>query len=156
MAEVIASAPNLGYCSESMYTRKAYATREAPRRGQPAQIQTRLHRLHVSVRDYQMDFRPGSSILEEIERASLSCTYGVFLFSEDDRLEGSEVAAAPRDNVVFEAGYFMRAKGPKNCLIIRCGQAKMPADVGQGIYAHLDNKADIDSIVPKLQKFLGI
>lgn len=76
-----------------------------------------------------MDFRAGGSIFDEIENARAACSCGLFLFSEDDPLEGAPGIAAPRDNVVFEAGYFMSSKGPEKCLIIRHGEAKMPADL---------------------------
>src|SRR5215211_3806932 len=113
----------LGYCSKSA--------------GIAAQIQLRLEKLGASVLNWAMDFRAGGSILSEIENARAACSCGVFLFSEDDPLEGAQGVAAPRDNVVFEAGYFMSSKGPEKCLIIRHGDAKMPADVGGAIYVHL-------------------
>jgi hypothetical protein len=81
----------LGYCSNSV--------------GIAAQIQLRLERLGASVLNWAMDFRAGGSILSEIEKARAACSCGIFLFSEDDPLEGTPGVAAPRDNVVFEAGY---------------------------------------------------
>src|SRR5438046_2857334 len=39
--------------------------------------------------------------------------------------------AAPRDNVVFEAGYFLSTKGAERCLIVRHGEAKMRGDVAR-------------------------
>ena len=63
-------------------------------------------------------------------------------------------SAAPRDNVVFEAGYFMCAKGPDRCLIIRHGEAKMPADVGGAIYVHLNKDASVSSIEGRLKDFV--
>ena len=101
-----------------------------------------------------MDFHAGGTILGEIERARARCSCGIFLFSEDDPLEGREGAAAPRDNVVFEAGYFMSAKGPPRCLIIRAGKAKMPADVGGTIYLPLAKDGDVNSIEGRLFAFL--
>ena len=76
------------------------------------------------------------------------------MFSEDDPLEGTEGGAAPRDNVVFEAGYFMSSKGSERCLIVRRGEAKMPADVGGAIYVHLANDAGVASIKGRLKDFL--
>jgi hypothetical protein len=131
----------LGYCSRSA--------------GTAAQVQLRLEKLGVSVLNWAMDFRAGGSILSEIEKARAACTCGVFLFSEDDPLEGSAGLAAPRDNVVFEAGYFMSAKGPEKCLIIRHGDAKMPADVGGAIYVHLPRTADVSSIEGRLSDFVS-
>src|SRR5208337_977973 len=130
----------LGYCSKSA--------------GTAAQIQLRLEKLGASVLNWAMDFRAGVSILSEIEKARAACSCGVFLFSEDDHLEGTPVGAAPRDNVVFEAGYFMCSKGPERCLIVRHGEAKMPADVGGAIYVHLGKYADVSTIEGLLSDFI--
>jgi hypothetical protein len=131
----------LGYCSKAA--------------GTAAQIQLRLARLGASVHNWEMDFRSGRSILSEIERAKAKCSCGIFLFSEDDPLEGMAGGAAPRDNVVFEAGYFMSAKGSERCLIVRHGEAKMPADIGGAIYVHLSKTADVSSIESRLSDFLS-
>lgn len=130
----------LGYCSKSA--------------GIAAQIQLRLEKLGASVHNWAMDFRAGGSILDEIENARAACSCGVFLFSEDDPLEGAPGVAAPRDNVVFEAGYFMSSKGPERCLIVRHGDAKMPADLGGTIYVHLAKSADISTIDTRLSDFI--
>jgi hypothetical protein len=130
----------LGYCSKSG--------------GTAAKIQLRLEKMGASVLNYEMDFRSGASILTEIESARASCFCGVFLFSEDDPLEGDSQTAAPRDNVVFEAGYFMSSKGPDRCLIIREGEAKMPADLGGSIYVHLKKGIDVGAIDGRLRDFI--
>jgi hypothetical protein len=130
----------LGYCGKSA--------------GTAAQIQLLLVKQGASVHNWAMDFRAGGSILSEIENARAICSCGVFLFSEDDPLEGTPGMAAPRDNVVFEAGYFMSSKGPERCLIIRHGEAKMPADVGGAIYVHLAKNAGVGSIEGTLGDFL--
>jgi predicted nucleotide-binding protein len=66
--------------------------------------------------------------------------------------------AVPRDNVVFEAGFFANAKGPERVLIIREEGAKMPADLGGDIYAPLPrrNRArpDISVVEPRIRRFL--
>src|SRR6266566_1122780 len=112
--------------------------------GVAAQIHLRLTRYGASVLYWEMDFGAGRTILREIDRASSICTCGIFLFSEDDALV--DAVAAPRDNVVFEAGYFMSSKGPDRCLIIRAGKAKMPADVGGTIYLRLGNDGNVNAI----------
>ncbi len=61
----------------------------------------------------------------------------------------------PRDNVVFEAGYFIGRRGKHNVLIIRESGSKMPADLGGDIYAALTDKTDISSIERTLMAFLG-
>jgi Predicted nucleotide-binding protein containing TIR-like domain len=131
----------LGYCSKSA--------------GTAAQIQLRLEKLGATVLNWEMDFQAGNSIIDEIENAKMRCSCGIFLFSEDDPLEDPSGGAAPRDNVVFEAGYFMSAKGADRCLIVRYGEAKMPADVGGAIYVHLSKGADVGSIEGRLSDFLS-
>jgi predicted nucleotide-binding protein len=101
-----------------------------------------------------MDFRAGASILGELEQARQRCRCGVFLFTEDDPLKGAADTAAPRDNVVFEAGFFISAKGAERCLIIRQGESKMPADLGGGIYVELERGAGVESIEGRLASFL--
>jgi Predicted nucleotide-binding protein containing TIR-like domain len=130
----------LGYCSKS----KAVANA----------IQLLLQKHKASVLNWAMDFRAGHTILSEIEQARARCRCGIFLFSEDDPLEGVEGGAAPRDNVVFEAGYFMSAKGSERCLIIQAGKAKIPADVGGMIYLPLGTDGDVDAIEGRLAAFL--
>lgn len=113
--------------------------------------------LGATVLDWQRDFAPGRSILEEIEEARTRCTTGVFVFTQDDPVTDStsETKAAPRDNVVFEAGYFASAKGKKRVLIIREADTKIPADLGGDIYASLENRADLSGVKNTLRKFLA-
>ena len=112
--------------------------------------------LGVAVRNYAMDFQAGGTILGEIERAARDCSCGIFLFTKDDPLTSSVSGqAAPRDNVVFEAGFFMHAKGKERTLIIREEGAKMPADIGGNIYISLKDRSDVSTIHTELGKFLA-
>lgn len=114
-----------------------------------------LGSLNVAVRNWRTDFRPGGTILDEIETASKSCIGGVFLFTKDDDLiSGDQAHAAPRDNVLFEAGYFMHAMGRERTLIIREEGTKMPADIGGNIYLHLSDRNDISTIESGLRRFI--
>jgi len=130
----------LGYCSQNV--------------GAAALIENRLSRAGARVLNYQMDFRSGVSILSEIENAARKCSCGIFLFGNNDPLEGVGEGAAPRDNVVFEAGYFMNAKGADRCLILREENAKMPADIGGAIYLQFQG-LNIAPIETRLEKFLS-
>jgi predicted nucleotide-binding protein with TIR-like domain len=122
--------------------------------GTAAEIQLLLEKYGAKVHRWNMDFRSGRSILQEIEGARATCSSGVFLFSEDDPLEGIGGSAAPRDNVVFEAGYFISAKGPDRCLVVRYGNAKMPADIGGSIYVWLAKGAGVSTIEGQLNDFV--
>ena len=110
--------------------------------------------LGVRVLDWNEDFAPAGSILERIKEAAARCSAGIFLFMRDDRIESKAAEAAPRDNVVFEAGFFAHAKGKERVLIIRERGSKMPADLGGDIYASLTDRADIKPITGVLTKFV--
>jgi predicted nucleotide-binding protein len=118
----------LGYCSRS----KAIAEK----------INRYLQSLGAKVLDWETDFIPGRTILEQIEQAAKRSIGGIFLFTKDDDFaDGTSTAiAAPRDNVVFEAGYFIGIKGKRNILIVRENGSKMPADLGGDIYASLPDR----------------
>lgn len=134
----------LGYCGSSDST--------------AAKIKKHLTtQLRVSVLDWRTDFDPATSILNQIEEASRRCGAGIFLFTKDDRVSDGKaiVRAVPRDNVVFEAGYFSALKGKSRVLIVRETGAKMPADLGGDIYASLESKANIGPIKPILERFVS-
>jgi predicted nucleotide-binding protein len=133
----------LGYCGSSSTT--------------AASIKRYLLSIGTRVLDWQTDFIPGRTILDQIEQAAAQCIGGIFLFTKDDDLvgQGQRETAAPRDNVVFEAGYFVGLKGKRNVLVIRESGSKMPADLGGDIYASLTDKANIEPIERTLAAFMG-
>jgi predicted nucleotide-binding protein len=62
--------------------------------------------------------------------------------------------------VVFEAGYFINAKGKDHVLIILEKNAKMPADLGGDIYASLEEikdkrKPNIASVKGTIRDFVN-
>jgi hypothetical protein len=125
-------------------------------KGTAQEIRNYLEKRGASVMDWSRDFFGGGTILEEIDRADSLCSSGIFLFTKDDPLVSKTPdLAAPRDNVVFEAGYLIKSKGKERVLIIREKGAKMPADVGGNIYLELTNRKDISSIKVQLQNFLA-
>ena len=132
----------LGYCSKGKLAAQAlqlFLTKE----------------LKLTVWDWAMDFTGGSSIIDEIERAAIRCSGGIFLFTKDDELQdGDTHQAAPRDNVVLEAGYFIRAKGKERVLIVREAGAKMPADMGGTIYAALPDQQSTAVVEGAVRKFI--
>jgi len=111
-------------------------------------------RLGVEVLEYGTGFQSGGTILEEIEKAAHRCLCGIFLFTCDDPLSDDKERATPRDNVIFEAGYFMKAKGKERTLIIREEGAKMPADLGGNIYLTLKDRSNTNAIHDDLRFFL--
>ncbi len=65
---------------------------------------------------------------------------------------GFGIGASPRDNVIFEAGYCMAKKGARKTIIIRENGAKMPADLGGGIYIALADRNNTPAIYDGLRK----
>ena len=111
------------------------------------------HELGLRVQNYAMDFLASPTIYEQMEEAARVCGCGIFLFTKDDPLEGKE-GAAPRDNVVFETGFFLRANGRDRVAVIREEGAKMPADLGGNVYISLKDRGDITTIHWQLRRFL--
>ncbi len=97
--------------------------------------------------------------MEQIQTAATRSVSSIFLFTKDDDLDpaGSETAdrSVPRDNVVFEAGYFSAHKGKHNVLIVREEGSRLPADLSGDIYAFLRDKDDISPIETAIESFLG-
>jgi hypothetical protein len=135
----------LGYCSSSSQTAE--------------EIKRYVTSLGAQVLDWRTDFIPGRTIIDQIEQAAARSVAGIFLFTKDDDLLLPQGSAAdesvPRDNVVFEAGYFSGLKGKRNVLIVRETGSKMPADLGGDIYASLPSKDDISPIEKAIESFLG-
>src|SRR5262245_13801003 len=131
----------LGYCSKAKDTANA--------------LNLFLTKSGVSVLDW-VDFSAGGNILDEIQKASSICSAGIFLFTQDDFHEEAPHGdrASPRDNVVFEAGYFTQSKGRERVLIIREEGTKMPADVGGTIYLSLTDRRNTASIETQLRTFI--
>jgi len=146
----------LGYCSSSKCAAAA--------------IKRFIKDCGATVLDWNEDFIEGRTILAEIQEAARCTTGGIFLFTPDDPLpvapricyahkhDQEAELAAPRDNVVFEAGFFASAKDPNRVLIIRGGDAKMPADLGGDIYAPLPydrrRPQDIEAVKEPIRRFL--
>jgi Predicted nucleotide-binding protein containing TIR-like domain len=135
----------LGYCSKSSPTAQ--------------EIKLYVTSLGARVLDWQADFIPGRTIIDQIHQAASRSVGGIFLFTKDDDLDPAGSTAAdrslPRDNVVFEAGYFSGLKGKHNVLIIREDGSKMPADLGGDIYAFLPDRNDISPLRKPIESFLG-
>jgi len=112
-------------------------------------------KLGLSVQDWAVDFKAGGSILTRIAEAAEGCETGLFLFTNDDGPAGKGKKAAPRDNVIFEAGFFMHAKGSERVVIIREKGAKMPADLGGNIYLALKDRTDIAPLHEPLRTFFA-
>lgn len=109
----------------------------------------------IRVRDWK-DFQTTGTILQQIEQADKTCSGGLFLFTKDDilTLQTGQTQEVPRDNVIFEAGYFINSKGDTHVQIIREENTKLLADLGGQIYLPLKDRQDITSIKTDLLNFV--
>ena len=131
----------LGYCGQS----DAIA----------ADVAGRLRDRGVTLIDWKPDFRYGRHLLQEIERAASQTICGIFLLTADDELrQGDTQHAAPRDNVIFEVGYFAAARGKSRTLVVLEDGVKMPADLGGDIYVRLAARGNPKSIEDSVVHFL--
>ena len=80
-------------------------------------------------------FNPGVSTLDRLVELTREVDFAAFVFAQDDwTTKGASPAtatgeAAPRDNVVFEAGLFGGALGIRRTFILHANGAKLPSDL---------------------------
>ena len=76
-------------------------------------------------------FRPGAYPLEALEAKVADADFGIAFAEPDDLVTSRGVtSSAPRDNVLFELGFFMSRLGRHRTLLIvpRSGEVKLPSD----------------------------
>ncbi|TCA83704.1 hypothetical protein E0H65_35660 [Rhizobium leguminosarum bv. viciae] len=117
------------------------------------QINVWLVESGLKVLDWK-SFAPSGSIFSRIEQASRVTKCGLFLMTADDaKLVNEGQVFTPRDNVIFEAGYFANAKGLDRILIVHESGISLPSDLGGIIYVGLDNRHDTTSIQGSLSNY---
>jgi hypothetical protein len=87
---------------------------------------------------YLDTFRPGETIIGGIERLAHTHDAALLIATADDRtaVRGQE-HVKPRDNLIFEAGYFMGQYGRHRAPIARVGSPRLPTDLNGVIYLTL-------------------
>jgi hypothetical protein len=90
------------------------------------------------VEPWTASFNPGTSTLERLLELTRQVDFAAFVFARDDWTIKSAAAAdqataagqaAPRDNVVFEAGLFGGVLGMRRTFILHANGAKLPTDL---------------------------
>jgi hypothetical protein len=105
-------------------------------------------------------FNPGVSTLDRLVELTGEVDFAAFVFAQDDWTSNpSDPAAtgqaAPRDNVVFEAGLFGGALGMRRTFILHAKGAKLPTDLlGMTAvrYPEALTTADMRAVNQKLRK----
>jgi hypothetical protein len=106
--------------------------------------------LGLQVYDWH-DFPASQTIWDSIQEAVELTRCCVFLFMADDKIQSRTSQYAPRDNVVYEAGYFAGARGRERTLVICETGAKVPTDLGGVKYISLDGREAVASIESTLR-----
>jgi predicted nucleotide-binding protein len=113
-----------------------------------------IEKLKITVFDWH-DFEIGETIWRSIERAERLTSCGIFLFMADDTVTTAGLQQlSPRDNVVYEAGYFAGAKGLSRSIIIHEEGAKVPTDLGGILNLTLGSRQSIATIETRLAERL--
>jgi Predicted nucleotide-binding protein containing TIR-like domain len=89
------------------------------------------------VEPWTTSFNPGTSTLERLIELTQEVDFAAFVFAQDDWTTSSPQPtsqpgpgqAAPRDNVVFEAGLFGGVLGMRRTFILHASGAKLPSDL---------------------------
>jgi hypothetical protein len=113
-----------------------------------------LTELGVDVLDWHQ-FSSSGFILQRIEEAARSTSCGIFLLTASDQLESATgPRKVPRDNVVFELGYFAGQKGRDRVLVVVEDGTEVPSDLGGYIVVPLPKSRDTKPIETRLAKFI--
>src|SRR6476661_7881482 len=117
------------------------------------------------VEPWTTSFNPGTTTLERLLELTGEVDFAAFVFAQDDWTSntppGSESSApgqaAPRDNVVFEAGLFGGVLGMRRTFILHAHGAKLPSDL-LGLtcarYAAATT-AEMKALIQQLRKAIG-
>src|SRR4051794_8995846 len=102
--------------------------------GQQAKLLESLTRGLEQVADVEpwtTTFNPGTSTLERLVELTREVDFAAFVFAQDDWTSHGYAPgqAAPRDNVVFEAGLFGGVLGMRRTFILHASGAKLPSDL---------------------------
>ena len=108
-------------------------------------------------------FDPGTTTLERLFELASEVDFAAFVFARDDWTTASAPTspaaesgqAAPRDNVVFEAGLFGGVLGMRRTFILHANGSKLPSDL-LGLtcvrYGDATTPAEMRSVNQKLRR----
>src|SRR3954466_5603836 len=113
------------------------------------------------VEPWTTSFNPGTTTLERLLELTREVDFAAFVFARDDWTTKTDAdspqsgQAAPRDNVVFEAGLFGGVLGMRRTFILHAEGAKLPTDF-LGLtcvwYGEATSVAEIKAVNQKIRK----
>jgi hypothetical protein len=112
----------------------------------------------ADVEPWTTTFNPGRNTLDRLVELSQEVDFAAFVFAQDDWTTTDAAPsgeAAPRDNVVFEAGLFGGALGIRRTFILHADGSKLPTDLLGLTSVRYDPAAgddEVRAITEKLRK----
>ncbi len=107
--------------------------------------------------DWKEDFRKGYVLIDEIQRACEMSDAAIFLFTKDDELSeflNPTHSHMPRDNVVFEFGFYAAKIGMNKTLLIVEEGTKIPIDLSGILYVSMKSRTKLDDVKKATEKAL--
>lgn len=98
-------------------------------------------------------FRPSASSIENLEREVAAADFAILVLGPDDVVESrGTVQDAPRDNVVWEHGFFTGGLGRGRCFLVkpRGASLKLPSDWGGVTILDYDAAGTLDDLSSRL------
>ncbi len=110
----------------------------------------------VSVIDWKWDFELGQVLYEEIKRACDKSHAAIFMVTKDDTqvISANSFRQTPRDNIIFEYGYFSGRIGIEKTILVVEADTKVPSDLGGILYVHMADRNNLGNVKVELEKAL--
>ena len=111
---------------------------------------------NISLMDWEWDFHLGNQLFTEIDTMSKTSQIGIFLITKDDVIvtDESEEQFIPRDNVIFEVGFFAARLDFFHTIMIIEKGTKIPSDLAGILNISFDKTSDISKVILPLSRHL--
>ncbi len=112
---------------------------------------------HILLKDWEWDFEIGNYLFGEIDKMSKISQLAIFLVTKDDILISDDFSnqPAPRDNVIFEVGFFAARLGFNHTILIIEKNTKIPTDLGGILYIPYEGVNNISKVILQLSRHLA-
>ncbi len=117
------------------------------------EIQGQFSHDDMVIRLWTDGFRPSATTIENLERELAGADFAVLVLAADDVVESRDVLKeAPRDNVIWEHGFFTGGLGRGRVFIVRPRDVdlKLPSDWGGITILDYDSKGTSDDLAARL------
>ncbi len=117
------------------------------------EIQSLLSHDNVLARPWTDGFRPSSTAVESLERELQGADFAVLVLAADDLVESRDVLReAPRDNVIWEHGFFTGGLSRSRVFVVRPRDLdlKVPSDWGGVTWLDYDSVGTTDDLSSRL------